>query len=386
MNVVIILEATLGGTRKHVVDLIMELKRQGYVITFLYADQRADSCFETDLEHLKKTGIHCIHIPMTKNLFHPTNVYSLMKMARILWRTKPTIVHLHGAVAGALGRMAVMGNSQIRRVIYSPHGGVLHKINKSFVGRIFILIEKLLNSRRVFYVAVSSDEREKLKNYFQLAASKVRLIHNGIDADVLQKEKYSIQQIQKFRAELQLSSNDLVLLYPALFLEAKGHLQFFHAFKKHQLMLNSKVKILLAGDGPLQPAVQELVNYFPFREQIKFLGFVNDIPKYFQLADAVLLPSVNEAFGYVLLEAMVFAKPIFATSVGGIKDIVENQRNGFLYDPDALHLMIRDINRFAEEKNQLKSLGYNSENLVRQKFSKTITMAKLEEFYNEAVI
>lgn len=381
MKIAIVLEATLGGIRKHVVDLVEYLSAQGHAVYFIYSTQRADNKFMLDVKRLKASRIHCVELPMTKSVYRPANLRCVWKM-RTLFKTKGIeVVHLHGAVAGALGRLAAKGCKRIRRIFYSPHGGVLHKASQGLSGKIYVLIEKSLRSKKVFFVAVSSDEKEKLKAVLNLPSSKIALVPNGIDVQELKQQAVSASRLQQERKKLQLGEDDFVLLYPALFLEAKGHLNFFQTFIDNKLALLPNVKILLAGHGPLQPAVQALVNGLPFRRQVHFLGFVSDIVPCFQLADAVLLPSVNEAFGYVLLEAMVFGKPVFATSVGGIKDLVERGKNGFLYDPANLSLLINDLNRFAQNPGALGAVGKNSVEDVVRKFSLGVTLGRMATLY-----
>ncbi len=379
MNIAIILEATLGGIRKHVVDLITNLSRD-YKITFIYSMRRADDHFKKDIELLKKL-FDCIELPMSNILYHPSNFYSVLKMIRIFKSKEIQLIHVHGAVAGALGRVAAFLCHGVQKIIYSPHGGVLHKIRTSFSGRLYINLEKLLNFRKVFFIAVSVDEREKIRKYLGISAERIWLIPNGIDLEELNRKKFSMDEIQQERRRLGFASEDFVLLYPALFLEAKGHQFFFSTMIKNEQALNPKVKIILAGDGPLKRNVESMVGNSVFGGQVLFLGFVQNINLYFQLSNAVILPSINEAFGYVLLEAMANGKVIFATSVGGIKDIVLHGINGFLYDVNNLPAMIEDISYYAENKEELKEFEENSTKIINARFALSKTVTQVEQTY-----
>lgn len=381
MKIAIVLEATLGGIRKHVVDLVEHLSAQGLHVWFIYSTQRADQTFLADLKRLATSNVNCVELAMTKSLSNPANLTAVMKMHRLFRRNKIEVVHLHGAVAGALGRVAAMGCKSLQKIIYSPHGGVLHKTGKGFAGKAYVLIEKLLRSKKLSFIAVSSDEKEKLQNVLNLLPARVTLVHNGIDVQDWQKMNLGEAVLQEKRTILGLTENDFVVLYPALFLEAKGHRRFFQTFADCNLKLQPNVKILLAGHGPLQPAVEQLVQNLSLQKHVRFLGFVSDVSTYFQLADAVLLPSVNEAFGYVLLEAMVFGKPVFATRVGGIKDIVEHNKTGFLYDPADLCALVHDLNSFAVRRMPLKAIGRNSLEEVVRKFDVKTSIERIRRLY-----
>lgn len=381
MNIVIVLEATLGGIRKHVVDLVKGLAAQGYQVTFIYSTRRADERFKNDILLLKNEAARCIELPMKKSVFNLLNIYCILKMFWLFRANKIEVIHLHGAVAGALGRLAALFNKKVRKIIYSPHGGVLHKVNKTLSGKIYVFIEKLLVTKKVFFIAVSTDEKEKLSAILHIPSSKILLIPNGIDLEALTKQKRSATEIGQKRKALNLEPTDMVLLYPALFLEAKGHIHFFETIISNGLILDKGVTIILAGDGPLKPSVQSLVQKLPFRDQIIFAGFIEEIDFYFQLADAVLLPSINEAFGYVLIEAMAYQKPVFATNVGGIKDIVINKESGFLYELDNLSAMVTDINYYNQNPQLLKQIGTTSVKTVFEKFNLDNTIAQSSNFY-----
>ncbi|MGN6494928.1 MAG: glycosyltransferase [Agriterribacter sp.] len=380
MNIAIILEATLGGTRKHVTDLILHLPKE-CKITYIYSQKRCDKKFKKDIVVLKKMGINCINLPMTKAIYNPVNLLCILKTIRILRANNIEVLHLHGAVAGALGRIAALFTKDIRKIMYSPHGGVMHKINKSILSGIYVFLEKILNTSKTYFIAVSTEEKSNISSLLHVNSTRIFLIPNGINFttpnytdEISDKERHTLE------SRFTIAKDDFVILYPALFLEAKGHLNFFNTFIEHQLKLKSRIKILLAGDGPLKPAISALIEKLPFKDQVIFLGFIENIDTYFKLADAVILPSLNEAFGYVLLEAMAHRKIIFATNVGGIKDIVVQGQNGFLYDPRQLDKMIADLNHYADHREYLEDLVAGN-SMTTQKFDIKTTIRQVQRAY-----
>lgn len=382
MNIAIILEATLGGTRKHVMDLLSRLPNKDYRVTFIFSSKRADKKFFNEVKIIKELGIDCIELPMTKNFYSPLNIYCILKLIAIFRQKKVEVLHLHGAIAGTLGRIAAFFTRSIRKIIYSPHGGVMHKIDKTILSKIYVLIEKLLINNKVFFIAVSSDEKEKLNTYLNIPSSRIYLIPNGIHLENYDiRHESNEQEVEIEKRRLGLKEDDFVLLYPALFLEAKGHLNFFNTFLNSNLSLHPKVKILLAGDGPLQSKVKDLVEKLPINGQVTFLGFVNNINLYFQISNAVILPSINEAFGYVLLEAIAHRKIIFATRVGGIKDVVVENENGFLYELNDLTTMIADINHFKANKKNIAQYEENATRILSEKFDILKTSEKIKQLY-----
>lgn len=385
MRIAVVLEATLGGTRRHVVDLLHYLHDRGDEVTFVFSTQRADEKFFEELDNLKRKGIYCVKLGMSQSIVSPLNIYWVARLSAVFRKRRVEVLHLHAAVAGALGRMAARFNPRIRRVIYSPHGGVMHKLGETFSGKLYGGIERMLYEKRVQYIAVSTEEKEKLIRYLYLPEEKISLIPNGIDISPKpEPDEEMLVRISQIRSELGLGPKTKVLLYPALFLPAKGHLEFFTLILQKELCISPDVRILLAGDGPLQEKTKEIVNKLPFSQQILFLGFVKDMDIYFQIADAVLLPSQNEAFGYVLLEAMLHGKLIFATQVGGIPDIVENRKNGFLYPLSEIPDMINDINDWAIGRLPVPEYATVNNILLKNKYDINRTISKTVELYTNS--
>lgn len=369
------LEATLGGTRKHVTDLLLHLPRDQFEITFIYSTRRADPTFFNDLNIIKQSGIHCVELPMSNSIVDAANFLCIFRLLKVLKRRRIEVLHVHGAIAGTIGRLAAIWCRSVARIIYSPHGGVLHKLNKAGIGWVFRFIEKRMIYSSLRFIAVSNEERQRIIKCLNVDPEKIFLIPNGISL------VRSVYDKQELRRGFSFGENEFIVLYPALFLEAKGHFSFFSTLLSMPgCGLRSNIKIVLAGDGPLRKVVEEMVSASVYKGQILFAGFVKNVEEYFAASDLVILPSQQEAFGYVLLEALLHNKPVLATRVGGIPDIIEDRINGFLYSPDELDKLIGDINKISTDRNVLQELIVNIPTTLEEKFDvskNTKTVASL---------
>jgi glycosyltransferase involved in cell wall biosynthesis len=146
--------------------------------------------------------------------------------------------------------------------------------------------------------------------------------------------------------------------------------------------LLKNVKVVLAGDGPLKEEILEIVTKSSYKNQILFAGFVENIDDYFIISDLVILPSVNEAFGYVLIEALLYNRPVLATSVGGIPDIISHGENGYLYDLTKLEELVMDINRLSLNTNALQALSANSKKILNEKFDVIKNTSSIAALYS----
>jgi len=385
MNIAIILEATLGGTRKHVFDLLTYFEKDTEnTYYFIFSSKRADKLFYDSLGQINKNTIRILDIPMSKNVLNPVGFFrSLFKLRNYLKENSIEVVHLHGASAGFIGRLALLGNRQIRKIIYSPHGGVLHKIENKSYGFLFLFLERSLINAKCHFIAVSEDEKISLIKYFGGKTKNIHLIHNGIDIEKDQRHLIKkADEVEKQRAAIGLGSSDILLLYPALFLEVKGQLDFIKQFMNHPISLNENIKVVFAGDGPLLEEAKKLAERDQLIQQFIFPGFIKDMGLYYQMCDAVILFSKNEAFGYVLLEAMLYQKPIFASGLGGIKDIVIDGVSGKLYDVDELSVFFTEILDITKHKrSDLHKMGTEAMCVLNTKFNLSVKANEMISLY-----
>lgn len=361
IKILFILEATLGGIRKHLLDLAYSLDMDKYELFLIYSLERADDTFKDELPNLEKK-IKLFHLKMNRNISFKDDFKSLLSIIKLVNAIKPDLIHMHGAKAGALGRISVLFNKNIR-TIYTPHGGALHKIGKG-KGQLFRIIEYLLAKRTDYIIGVSEDQCQKISAIFKIEKDKIVKIYNGISIPVAS---------DLFAPNNNEEEKGNYFLYPALFFESKGHLEFLNSLEK--VKLNSNVKIIFAGDGPLRDQIEKKIDLLGLKTQLIVLGFCKNMKELYSHSKGVILFSKNEAFGYVLLEAMIYGKPIFATNVDSIPEVVIDGYNGWLFSPDEIEKAVIKINKYYDKKEVLNNIGKNG----REKLTKEFSLSKMVE-------
>jgi len=358
IKILIVLEATLGGIRKHVIDLLLGLDKNKFDIIFAYSLNRADNKFIDDLIELKSTDISLYELNMVREINPLVDFRSFVALARLFLKERPDILHLHGAKAGALGRF--LGIFLSSGVVYTPHGGSYHLFN-GFKGKAYYFIEKFLSFKKFHYIGVSNDSVKKI-NLITKNPTNTHLVYNGIEPALNCKKKF--MEITKNQ-----NNDSLLVLFPALFMAAKGHLDFISAFYHHPSPLKFKIKIILAGDGPLMATIKNSIHNYGLNDNFEFVGFVNRMDIYYEKCDVVILPSKSEVFGYVLLESMSFGKPIIATNIDAIPELIVPGFNGELIDKNILNDMIDKLIYYSFNKKILFEMGRNSKKYVEDNFS-----------------
>jgi len=231
------------------------------------------------------------------------------------------------------------------------------------------LAEKIIYRYYDKIVAVSGDLKKFLISR-KVPFRKIEMIRNGFDFHILTNDT------QPDNTELEFKPADYRIfgIIGRLFPD-KGHHFFLEAFKsvkeKHK-----NIKALIIGDGPARDIIGNQIKILGLDKDVYLLGFRNDIKKYYQILDYLVIPSIREGLPYTLLEAMYLKIPVVATSVGDIPLVVENNKTGLLVPPgdtsalsQAMSEMLRDSGKclkFADQGYERISQFFSGEEMSRK--------------------
>jgi glycosyltransferase involved in cell wall biosynthesis len=209
-------------------------------------------------------------------------------------------------------------------------------------------------------VLPSSSYLKKLLQAFPDIQNKVLSIHNGINpvqfgpVDEAQRERAAIQRYILCVAELR---------------DYKGIDILLHAVKP-VLASDDTLRMVLAGDGPLRGELEELAASLGIDHRTQFLGTKGaaEIAALMRGCELLVLPSREEPFGIVLIEAMACRTPVVASDVGGIPEIVEHERSGILVEPENPRALTEGIRRLLADRNLRITIAENGYRRVMERF------------------
>lgn len=187
-------------------------------------------------------------------------------------------------------------------------------------------------------ITVSDANRKLMLELYPFVKEKITTVHNGISLKI---NPISNEQKKRIKKDIfKASDHNQILLAVATLHPRKGLKYLIKAFQK---IHNKKpsTRLIIAGEGPERVILEKLISNLGLVNKVMLLGQRDDINKLMQSADLFILPSLKEAFGLVIIEAFATGLPVIATEVGGIPEIIINQKNG---------LLIKPANRFAIEK------------------------------------
>jgi glycosyltransferase involved in cell wall biosynthesis len=139
-------------------------------------------------------------------------------------------------------------------------------------------------------------------------------------------------------------------------------------------------RLVFVGKGDQEHALRELADRNSLKDRVKFLGWRDDVNEIMSLFDIFVLPSLNEGMGRVLVEAMAAGRPVIASKVGGIPDLIKDGQNGFLVAPGDEQSLANRIKLLIEDRQLAHRMGDIGRNSCRQ-FSLEAMLDKLDRLY-----
>src|SRR5712692_9791037 len=274
-------------------------------------------------QDLQNAGIRTYLIPEAE-----LNPLSIMReLSDYFRRNQIDVLHTHKYKDNILAGLASIRRGVPYRVrtvdgAPEPFAGL-----RAFKMNVYRVLDGVVNRWAVDrLLPVSFALRELLVERF--GTDKVTCIQNAVDVDRIPLTT----DLANLRKELGLDQHDFVIgtmgrLYPVKGLEV--FLRAARIIKDH----GRSAKFIIAGDGPLRGQLQALAEQCGLAHEVMFLGHRNDGNNILGLMDLFVLPSLSEGIPLVLLEALAMARPVVATAVGGIPEVVEHEISGLLVTP-----------------------------------------------------
>lgn len=246
---------------------------------------------------------------------------TIIKLRRLIRSHKIDIIHTHLSTASLLGAYAA-GMSGIPSVAH------VHGLNSTTFFRHSTLV-----------VAVSEAVKEHLQTQ-GLDEHRIRVVHNGLDLD-----KFQPMSTTEAKRQMGYDTDRPLLGIFGRLSKEKGQSIALHAMCSI-LREYQNARLVLAGKGSELPNLKEVADSLQITDAVHFAGFTSDIRTLMSACDIVIVPSLKEGFGMAVLEAMALHKPVVASSVGGLKEIVVDGDTGFIVsanDPDSLASSVKNL-------------------------------------------
>lgn len=328
-RVLLVLEAALGGTGRHILDLAKGLLERDNEVHLIYSTLRADIQFQRGLERLhsewpefRSAGLRI------SRAVTPGDLVVFLQLFLYLRRNGPfDVIHGHSTKAGFLARLVPgVGNAA---KVYTPHALMtMDPWLSSARRRAVSLLESLLARRSHRIIVVSRDEwRCALET--GLPGHKLALIENGVDLTALSRRA---QKRMDIRASLGIPAEAFCVGLIARLTEQKKPMRILEAFSIARRKSKVPVKLVVIGYGPLESALKTRAVELELQRDVIWAGPI-DGAAYVAAFDVLAHASLYEAFAYVFLEALGSGVPFVSTRVGVSEELAQSGSAGLVCEP-----------------------------------------------------
>jgi glycosyltransferase involved in cell wall biosynthesis len=331
---------------------------------------------EAQIENARVNGVRIVSTPALVRRVSPArDILALYDLIRIIQKEKPDIVHTHTSKAGILGRLAAK-LINVPYIVHTPHGHVFYGHFGPLLSHIFIWIEKIFACFTDRMIPLTKGEKKDYLKHSLCAPGKLFKIHSGVDIEKFKQAPVSV--VDKKRS-LGLARNGLIVGFIGWLLPIKGPNHLLRAMQEIWQDHEDTILVFI-GKGDLAVDLRTEALKTGANGRVHFLGWRNDIPEIMPLFDIFVLPSLNEGMGRVLVEAMAAGKPIVASNVGGIPDLVQHDINGLLVPPGDVKALAAGIRQLINDPAKAKMMGQRGRERCHH-FSLEAMVKKIDALY-----
>jgi glycosyltransferase involved in cell wall biosynthesis len=288
------------------------------------------------------------------------------EVRRIIEAERPAVLHLHSSIAGGVVRaMALVG--QVPRgvkIVYCSHGWAFDQTGPAYKTLAYRWIERLLSWRSDAIICISDHETRVAEKF---GIQHLRCIPNGIDR---------IEPASGEAPAGAVRTEPRKVLFVGRLDKQKGIDALLDAYVR----VKPNFKLIVVGDSVRKDLA------LAQSDQVEFKGWLEKdaLDAVYRECDATIVPSRWEGFGLVAVEAMARGKPVFASAVGGLVDIVAHGTSGRLFSLEQMDQTLRDIDGLSDAA--LRQMGQAGRRIFEEKFTSQRMNTAIVNLYKESVL
>lgn len=355
-----------GGAERICLDICHELIRLGHSVKLVILEN------EIEYDNLSK-GIEIIYIPakpfLRANKKATSNIDGLIK---VVTSFQPDVVHTHLFFAEFTWKCAQIRSPTLFHIhsnipIFQPLKG-----ERNLKGKLIDFIEKrkylsLDNVNPSNLLCISTGTFNYIRKLFPNKVDSTFLIHNAINF-----ETFYCSDLKKLEKIKLVSIGSLV--------KKKGHDFLIDVCVEIINTTSRVVEFIILGDGPERSQLEQKIKELKLHENIELVGKVDNPESFLQESNIYIHGAYSEPFGLVLIEAMAAGLPVFSTDGGGNRDIVINEKNGYLYSNRDPKLMANDILKLIEDEKKYRDFSNFAQEFAKNYDIKQYTQKLIETY------
>lgn len=356
----------IAGSEKHLLELLPRLNRKKYDITFLVLSEPGRSV-KRYFDLLEKNGVQTAEIIIRAN----ADPICFWQIFRYIKSCQFSVVHTHLIHADVYGFLAA-------RLARAPFLVSTRHNDNPFRTR--LILRALLGPiyRSYDHIIAISDWLAQFSHDIEGVHSRnITTVHYGLNPQESQDSS-----ILKLRETLSVSRSCQLIVSVGRIIEQKGHSFLIEAIDQ-LVRMGQDIYLIIVGDGPKRRSIEAQIRNHSLEQHVRITGWQQDVNPFLRAADIFVHPSLWEGFGLVLLEAMISQKPIVASSVSAIPEIVVDGVTGILVLPADAMSLSEGLCRLLEDPGLAKSMGERGRARALEAFSPDRMVRETERVYQE---
>jgi len=328
-----VLEATEGGTRQYLRDVLLGLSAERFEQTAVVSTLRTPE-FGEDIERFREAGVRVEVVEMVREVDREQDLRAYRELREFFRANAFDIIHTHSSKAGLLGRFAAWRARNRALRVHSPHAFAFEMDLPPSRKMLFLNAERIAGRLTHLLVCTCEGEREIAVRTRIVRPGRAAVVRTGVDL----KRFHPQPDAHRIREDLGLPDRHRIVGTVGAIVEQKGHRTLVEAAPR-VIDEMPHTTFVVVGSGVLREELEARVNELGLGRRFRFLGQRDDIPRVLATFDLFAMPSLWEGMPYALVEAMAVGVPVVGSDIPGIADICRPQETGRLApagDPDAL--------------------------------------------------
>ena len=340
---------------------------------------RVDYCAPDD-EIIDFCDNHIV-LPIPRNPFSKNVFYCIKEFRKILEENQYDIIHCHTPMGSVIARLAAkkLFNANKIKIIYTAHGFHFYKGAPVKNWILYYIVEKYLSKYTNFIITINDEDYSLAMRKFR-KTEIIKLDGVGVNFNNFFPCNSRVEKME-LRRKYNFVENDYIILYIAEFIPRKNHKILFEALPTLKTQIPD-LKVVLAGKGELLDFYKDKANEMKLGETIVFTGYTKDVADYCRLADLLISTSSQEGLPISIIEGIGTGLPVVASKIRGHIDVIEDGKNGFLFNLESSSDFISAIIKLYH--NNMLSEFMKNENIEKSKiYTEDIAVNKTVELYKK---
>jgi glycosyltransferase involved in cell wall biosynthesis len=375
----VIARLNVGGPALHVAYLTAGLADRGYETTLVAGTLARGE--ESMASVSEARGVRIETLPALHREIGPLrDARAILRLARLIREERPTILHTHTAKAGAVGRIAALlaGDARPPIVVHTFHGHVLRGYFNPVTTLGFRTLERWLARVTTVLIAVSPEVRDDLVKLHVAPASKFAIVRLGIELD--ERTDVDSGARAETRRQLGIGEDAFIVGWVGRMTAVKRTDDVIRALRG-LVERGVDAYLCLVGDGPDRDHLERYAHELGVVKRCLFVGYQDDVARFYSAIDALVLPSVNEGTPVSVMEALAAQRPVVATRVGGTPDVIRDGVDGYLVEVGDANALSERLAGLANDPERRARMGAKGREQVLGRYAVERLVDDIDRLY-----